>query len=194
MKRRSAIKTISLGMGYTLTAAGMATFISGCKQDGSVKAVSSEWTPAFMTSEQAGLIENILDAYLPTTASSPGYKAVSAIQMFDNTINKLWKKKDQGDFTSGLVQLATRFSDDHGSDVASFMKAHMGPQNSDAKGRVATEEENEMFDKLIGNLRSLGIGTYFSNETIASEYLAYDPVPGRYDGCIDLTPDQNSWS
>jgi len=213
MKRRSALKSISLGLGYTMTAAGMTMFVSSCKQDGSVTALASEWTPAFMNKTQAGVVENILDALLPTTASSPGFKAVNAIQMFDNTIKKLWKKEDQDDFNLGLAQLSARFKKDHGVEldrieathIDAFMKAHMGEvpkKEKDRRGDIVWGDRSSLkpeqmddfyFYKLVHNLRNLGIGTYFSNEIIATEHLGYDPIPGGYDGCTDYTADQNSW-
>lgn len=213
MKRRSAIKTLSLGIGYTLSAAGMATFVTSCKQDGSLKEVAAEWAPTFMTSPESTLVEAILDAMLPTTAGSPGYKAVSAIQMFDNTLSKLWKKEDQEEFKKGLAQLSTRAKlDSSTSDAFSpeqldmFMKEYMGElpkEEKDRRGGLVWGEKEDLkpeemddfhFFKFIHNLRQVGISTYFSNETIATEYLAYDPVPGVYEGCTELTEGQKNWS
>lgn len=214
MKRRSAIKTLSLGIGYTLSAAGMATFITSCKQDGSLKEVASEWAPSFMTSSESTMVEAILDAMLPTTASSPGYKAVSAIQMFDNTLSKLWKKEDQEEFKMGLAQVSSRAKLEDSSTSMEFsaekldvfMKEYMGElpeKEKDRRGGLVWGEKEDLkpeqmddfhFFKFIHNLRQLGISTYFSNETIATEYLAYDPVPGIYEGCTELSEGQKNWS
>jgi len=214
MKRRSALKTIGLGMGYTMTAASMATFMTSCKQDQNTTGDAATWAPSFMNKSQTRLVEKILDALLPTTEFSPGFQAVNAIQIFDNTLAKLWKKEDQEDFKAGLAQLANWFkvnhkvkidqaSDEH---ITEFMSAHMGKlKNKDKEkrdGLIWAEKENlkpeqmddHLFYKLIYNLRDLGIGTYFSNETIATEYLAYDPVPGGYNGCMPMSEGQVSWS
>ena len=203
MKRRSALKSISLGMGYTISAAGMATFITGCKQDGTISEVGA-WAPSFLTKEQCSLVENILDAMLPTTAASPGYKAVGAIQIADNTLNKLYKAKDQDLFKKGMGILMSRFKSE--SDLASFMEKYMGKKTDDEKKQVAEvlalDRENLPADKsddyhlykAIESLRSLGISSYFASETIAMEHLSYDPVPGQWNGCIPVSEVGNVWS
>jgi len=214
MKRRSAIKTLSLGIGYTMSTAGMASFMISCKQDGTLKEVAAEWAPSFMTNSEAAIIESILDAMLPTTAVSPGYRTVSAIQMFDNTIAKLWKNEDQHDFRAGLDQVLMRVNIDDSSSVteltenqvSTFMTDYMGElpkKEKDRRGGIVWGNKEDLkpeqmddyyFFKFIHNLRKLGISTYFSNETIATEHLAYDPVPGGWDGCMPMGEGQKNWS
>lgn len=214
MKRRSAVKTLSLGIGYTMTASGMAVFMNSCKQDGTLKEVAAEWKPSFLSPSETTLLESILDVMLPTTEASPGYREVSAIQMFDNTLSKLWKKEDQADFKLGLDQVLSRVQTDGAGSIEELTISYIEPFLEKYMGKVSDEEndrrwglikadkaelsagdmQDHYFHKFIHNIRNLGISTYFSNETIATEYLAYDPVPGGYNGCMQLEEGQRSWS
>lgn len=214
MKRRSAVKTLSLGLGYTMTASGMAVFMNSCKQEGTLKEIAAEWKPSFLSTSETTLIEDILDVMLPTTEASPGYKAVSAIQMVDNTLAKLWKKEDQLDFKNGLNQVLSRVETDGAASIEEltidyikpFVETYMGKVSDEENDRrwklikadkselESSELEDYYFHKFIHNIRNLGISTYFSNEIIATEHLAYDPVPGAWNGCMKLEEGQNSWS
>lgn len=214
MKRRNALKTLSLGAGYTMTGAGFAAFISGCKQDGSISDVGVDWSPSFMSMTETSLIENILDAFLPTTESSPGAKELKIVQVVDNVVNKLYKAEEQSAFKKGLGQLVSRFKSEFSveadnieqSHIDAFMEKYMGANESEEREKLNNltwkEQEdlkpNEMddhyFGKLLHTIRQQGISAYFSNETIATEHLSYDPIPGVYQGCIPLSEVGNSWS
>jgi len=206
MKRRSALKRVSLGLGYTMSGIGFTAFISGCKSEGTITE-AAKWAPSFMSGDEASLVESILDAMLPTTETSPGAKSVGAIQIVDNVVNKLFKTKDQDIFKSGLTQLTTRFSSEFGSDIKTlldkFMTERPEAEQKEIEALMAksTEEmsETELNDyhlnKVMQTLRSQGISAYFGSETIATEHLNYDPIPGQYNGCMPISETGNvSWS
>lgn len=183
-------------MGYTISAAGMATFISGCKQDGSVVETTA-WSPSFMSKDECSLVENILEAMLPASESSPGYKDVGAIQILDNTVAKLYSSEDNGRFKKGLGLLQQKFSEH--DNMTSFMDKYMGHRDDNEQTRIDAllSSDIEKLDEagqseygiysMVSALRDLGISSYFSSETIGTEYLNYDPVPGQWNGCADLS-------
>jgi hypothetical protein len=43
-------------------------------------------------------------------------------------------------------------------------------------------------------VRELSHGAYFSSQVGVTRALRYVPVPGRFDGCVPLTPGQPAWS
>ncbi len=208
MKRRRAIKTLSLGAGYTMTGAGFAAFISSCKQEGTITEVAGAWTPSFMSVKEATALEKVLDAFLPTTESSPGAKELNIIQVIDNVVNKLFKEKEQNDFKIGVSGLVSRLSkqEDNESGVNAFMETYMSGKDTKELKELQTLmgkkeealEENEKssyyFGHFLSTIRSQGISAYFSNETIATEHLSYDPIPGAFIGCHPLSEVGNSWS
>jgi hypothetical protein len=58
-------------------------------------------------------------------------------------------------------------------------------------GKEYTDDQGVPFFKLVKELTLLG---YFTSEPGATLALDYVPVPGRYDGCIDLKPGQKAWA
>ncbi len=204
MKRRTALKNLSLGIGYTMTYAGMAAFVTSCKADNTIKEVATSWKPSFLDEAQSSMLTDILDAFLPTTKSSPGFKDLNLIQVLDNVVNKLYKKEDQEIFSAGLAEVATKFG--ASKDLKTFMETHMTkkPKAEEArldklldlkKEEVAEADLKEYhFQKAMNSIRGIGISSYFSNETIATEHLNYDPIPGKYIGCMPVSEVGNSWA
>jgi len=214
MKRRSAIKTISLGAGYTMTGAGFMAFLSGCKSDGSMAKVASEWAPSFLSSSEAKLVDGILEELLPKTEKTPGARELNLVQVVDNVVNKLFKQPDQEDYKEGLSALAARFKNEQNIEldniekkhISVFMEKYFGTSNSQEqqkfnelrwkdKSEISADElEDFHFANVLHTLREQGIETYFSHEKIATEYLSYDPVPGVFNGCIPVSEVGSVWS
>jgi len=204
MKRRTALKNLSLGLGYTMTYAGMAAFVTSCNADNPVNEVASTWKPTFLKEEQSTMLTEILDAMLPTTKSSPGFKDLNLIQVLDNVANKLYKKEDQITFSAGLVDIAAKM--EASKDINGFMKTYMTkkPEGEEARidklidldrEEVAEGDINAYnFHKTIDSIRSIGISAYFTNEIIGTEYLSYDPIPGKYVGCMPVSEVGNVWA
>ena len=68
----------------------------------------------------------------------------------------------------------------------------IGDERKKAQGAgKAFEEPGVPFFRLMKELTLLG---YFTSEQGAQQALVYVPVPGRYDGCIDLKPGQKAWA
>jgi len=43
-------------------------------------------------------------------------------------------------------------------------------------------------------LKQLTIWGYFTSEVGATKALRYNPIPGRYDACIDYKPGDKAWA
>jgi hypothetical protein len=57
---------------------------------------------------------------------------------------------------------------------------------------VAAQAKEKTFFHLVKELTLLG---YFTSEPIGKNVLHYDPIPGRFDGCIPLAEVGNvSWT
>ena len=55
-----------------------------------------------------------------------------------------------------------------------------------ANGSEGTVSDEVAVFALLTNLKSLMIRAYRGSELVGEQVLAYDPVPGRQIGCIDL--------
>lgn len=67
------------------------------------------------------------------------------------------------------------------------------PKDPDPKKSESTKKEvpSVPFFKLMKELTLLG---YFTSEAGAKNALAYVAIPGRYDGCVKMTPGQKVWA
>ncbi len=190
MKRRSAIKNISLGMGVAISGVGLSSLISGCKTD-----QSTTWTPAFMDADQHSVMEIITDLLLPTT-ETPGASDLGLVKIMDNIIDKLYKQKEKDSFHKGMQLLRSRFD---AKNPDAFMKRYYGSRpdkeieqkdkflDLDVEDSIGNESDEYHFEHTLNAIKSMAINSYFKHPTIAMEHLDYDPIPGEYSGCIPLS-------
>ena len=64
-------------------------------------------------------------------------------------------------------------------EINNFEKSTKQGQKSELSDEIA-------IFALLTNLKSLMIRAYRGSELVGEQYLAYDPIPGRQGGCIDL--------
>ncbi|TLU99410.1 gluconate 2-dehydrogenase subunit 3 family protein [Dyadobacter luticola] len=198
MKRRDALGRVALLMGGTLSAPTLLAFLEGCK---STTETSSAITFPF-SPERKALVSEIAEIIIPKT-DTPGAKEAKVGEFIELMIKDCYTGKDQESFEKGLKELEKK----------DFMKADAAKQTAMLKESEAestkeltkeTEEKKKYteagkeytdapvpFFRLFKELTLLG---YFTSEQGATLALDYVPVPGRYDGCIDLKPDQKAWA
>jgi hypothetical protein len=198
MKRRDALSRVALLMGGTLSAPTMLAFLEGCK---SSTETSSGITFPF-TAEQKNLVSEIAEIIIPKT-DTPGAKDANVGEFIETMIKDCYPAKDQNRFAAGLKELEDKnflkaSPDEQTSILTSMEKAAIEEiakvKEEKKKYTEAGKEYSDAgvpFFRLFKELTLLG---YFTSEEGATKSLEYVPVPGRYDGCIDLTPGQKAWA
>jgi gluconate 2-dehydrogenase gamma chain len=89
---------------------------------------------------------------------------------------------DRQTLTSGLSRLDAASRAAHGTTFAALTVAQ---QNAVLRGiAVAEEGQPQGFFRLFRSATILG---YFTSEQVGRNVLHYDPIPGRYDGCVPLS-------
>ena len=104
----------------------------------------------------------------------------------DSMLADYYNAIQQRRFREGMQSLNQQAIRETGSD---FMK-----MSTDQRAEFFTEVDKVTIEQIrqgTGNyrpffrtLKELTWIGFFTSETIGEEYLAYDPVPGRYDGCL----------
>ena len=90
-------------------------------------------------------------------------------------------KAERKMLTDGLDNLDAAASTAHGG---AFITLTPDRQDGVLRGIARAEEgKNQGFFRLIRSATILG---YFTSEQVGRNVLHYDPVPGRYDGCIPI--------
>ncbi len=206
MKRRDAIKMISIGMGYTLSAGTLATMASSCKTDPSIT-----WTPSFFSPLEGRLIEDLLEIMLPAT-DTPGAKDVGLAPLIDLIVKDCYEAEDQENFRLGMESFLKQLGDENAQSKASNAKLTQLLENHITKvppelqtaideliaakepPTLAGDKDLYMRFSFIKNFRTLALSGYFSSEEVATKHLNYMPVPGPYLGCIPASDVGTTWA
>ena len=159
-------------------------------------AVSSEWlraadpaepaqvrpaTPvSHLTSVHAAIAGAVADRILPRT-DTPGANDVGVPAFIDRLYGEFMTAAERQMLTDGLTAVDAAARSAHG---AAFTTLTADRQDALLRTIARAEEgKPQGFFRLIRSATILG---YFTSEQVGRTVLHYDPVPGRYDGCIPI--------
>jgi hypothetical protein len=198
MKRRDALGRVALIMGGALSAPTMLAFLEGCK---SASDTSSAITFPF-PAKRKSLVSEIAEIIIPKT-DTPGAKEAKVGEFIEMMLKDCYAAKDQESFNKGLSELEKKdflkatpaeqtkiLTEMEATSKAELTKAGEEKKKYTEAGKEYTDAGVPFF-RLMKELTLLG---YFTSEQGATLALDYVPVPGRYDGCIDLKPGQRTYA
>jgi gluconate 2-dehydrogenase gamma chain len=175
MTRREAIRRTALMLGVAVTP----SLLTGVMR--AQAATPKRNAPAYLTAKQFETAGAIAERILPKT-DTPGARDVGVPAFIDLMYGKYMTPSEKRVFASGLDEVE---SGSTSANKRSFSSS--SPAQQDALlttiAKVAQDRENTFFH-LMREMTLLG---YFTSEPIGKNVLHYDPIPGRYDGCIPLS-------
>jgi hypothetical protein len=209
MERREAVKYISILLGGTLV--GADSFLTGCK--------SSTGKPGEWSQDDVAYLDEIAETILPQT-NTPGAKAAKVGQFMTVMVNDCYEEGDQKSFRDGMDKLNEASKKKYNN---SFMKISPEQRKellialdkeakdyqvkvSDFNGKEDKKEREELakgnmkyqkqkmsphYFSLMKQLTLLG---YFTSEPGATKALRYNPVPGKFEGCIPYKKGDKAWA
>jgi gluconate 2-dehydrogenase gamma chain len=83
--------------------------------------------------------------------------------------------------TNGLAEVEAAARSAHNASFASLTA-----ERQDAMLRGIARAEEGRPQSFFGLIRSATVLGYFTSEQVGRNVLLYDPVPGRYDGCVPI--------
>ena len=206
MKRREAIKNLSLGIGYVVSAPTVLGILESCSKP------ESGWNAVFFGEELTPLMNHLVDIILPGS-DSPGGLDLNLPQFVDKMCEDILTKTDKewvlrgGSFFAGLV---ANHSDGaaieaNRKEVLEVFKSYFDLPSEERKAVLdrqrkgesgMNDEEKDSFAlyKFLFALREFSLLGYFSSERIGKDFLVFDPVPGGYKPCIPLSEVGNAWT
>lgn len=131
-------------------------------------------TPATLI-DHIDLVSAISDRIIPATDTG-GALAAKVPEYIAAVYEQHFTEEQQADFTAGLSVISDRLSDAGTPDDIDTVLAALDAED----------------DPTWRSLRELTIFGYYTSET-ATEELAYEEIPGRYDGCIPLSDVGSAW-
>ena len=173
MTRRAALKRAALFLGVALTPSLIANVLQAAATPGA-KAV-------FLSPAQLDLVTAIAERILPRT-DTPGASDVGVPAFVDLMLGKYSTESERQVFTAGLDEVNAASLASH---AQSFVKISAAQQDAILmKIAVASQKKEKTFFHQIKELTVVG---YFTSEIVGRTVLHYDPVPGRFQGCVPIS-------
>jgi len=213
LNRRDAIQRVAFLMGGALSAPTMIAMLDSCQSK-----TASEASGSFaLTSDFKNLVAEIAEIIIPKT-STPGAKEAGVGPFVEMMLKDCYSAAQQAHFLKGLEDLedaskevngGKRFLESTLEQQIALLKKFEVLANEEAKKNEAskkivdnetglakdtkgkTEEPPVPFFKIMKELTLLG---YFTSEIGCKQALAYVEIPGRYEGCVKMTPGQKAWA
>ena len=208
MERREAVKYISILLGGTFIGAN--AFLTGCKSE---TGEATEFSP-----EQIAYLDEIADTIIPTT-STPGAKAAKVGSFMTVMVNDCYEAGDQKVFREGLKKLNQASEKKYDKEFMSItpeqrkelliaidkeaktyqekVNAFNDKENAkevEARNSGKQYERQKMSPHYFTMMKQLTLLGYFTSEIGCKQALRYNPVPGKYEGCVPYKKGDKAWA
>ena len=174
MNRREVIRLVSLATGAAISAPLMGSLLTGCKTE---KETDLDYVLQFFNKNEFDHVRVIVDIILPKT-DSPSATDVGVHKIIDTMVGLVYRPDEKENYSKGissLMQYIDGFLELNSSKQVELLKQVSSPENINNSAKAAFLE-----------LKQQTIAYYLSTEEIATTYLNYLPVPGKYEPCITL--------
>jgi len=183
MERREALRITAVLLGTTLV--GSELFLSGCT-------APPKKNTYLIGDTDLPLLDEIGESILPSTLESPGAKAAGVGTFIQKMVNDCYDLAEARILIEGLAVLEEKSR-------AGFKKGFIELSQEERLELLAPLDrearEHRLSDRphFLGMLKELTLWGYFTSEVGATMALRYNPVPGRYEGCIPYKG-ENAWA
>jgi len=205
MNRREALKKIGLSFGFLVGAPTAVSILQGCSTG-----TSTAQGLQFFTEEEADIITKVVDIILPGTPDSPSASEVNVPEFIDQYLDEVVSLEEQDRIKEYLGNFINNLKEDTGkNETSQITEEEIEPILAGSLRKTPEEEQEihqkidnyiqakqnnedtELFDEvasyaLLTNIRSTAIWSYKNSQRVGEEILAYEPIPGRQAGCVDL--------
>ena len=181
MDRRSAIKNITLSFGTITLSTGTISMIQSCQTN------STDWSPKFFSLAQINFLDRVLEIIIPET-DSPGAKSLKLARFVDAYLYKNFRTTEQEfvlsaiqDFMNMILESKniSSVSDIDDPIIEKYFSLHID------NGNIIAQDGNN-YSQICGLFREMAVRSYKLTEYVLTNKLGYVPIPGYYDGNVDI--------
>lgn len=183
MNRRDALRRTAAITGMAIGSSVTVGLLESCQPSG-----KPTWPPIFLKQDEIKLISAIADILLPKT-ETVGALDLHVTEFIDLMLRDCFSDEEQKLFRESLNAFTSRVDKEYSN---LFEECTTDEKTSiiDAE-EVRSQEQfsrtsNKSFYQTVKELTLLG---FFTSESVMKNMLNYDPIPGRYDGCIPFSND-----
>ncbi|WP_235295629.1 gluconate 2-dehydrogenase subunit 3 family protein [Portibacter marinus] len=176
MKRRQVLKYTAL---FTGAAVGAPLLLSLESCASEVKNVNT-YKPQFFSEDDFAIVKKVVDTILPAT-DSPSASEVGVHVMIDDMVANVYPEPEKQIY----------------ADQSKVLMNHLNSLETIDKSQLLLIEQGD--DEVLRNgfqaLKQQSVAYYLNTEKVGKEFLNYLPVPGEYEGCIELSEvDGKAWA
>ena len=181
MNRRKAIKRISVSFGSIAFSTGLISMVQSCQSDN----MSNNFN--FFNENQLSFLDRVLEIIIPETQTT-GAISLNLSSFVDSYISKNIRNEDQkyldalmNEFMNMILKSENLNSMDQVDDKAieKYFSDHL-----DNGSMIAVDGKN--YSQICGLYREMAVNSYKASEYVMTNKLGYVPIPGYYDGNVDV--------
>ncbi len=205
MDRRTALKNISLALGYAVATPTLLSVLQSCKSN------VANWIPMFFTPTQGYMVTQLADIILPKTDIA-GALDVNVPEFMDKMLNDIAPEEEKDNIKEGADAFADAFQNTYKKDAlkgskkeyTKLLEKYFNISDEEKKAvfetqyteASITEEElnTYLIYKFLLATRKYTLLGYYTSELVGETILSYDPVPGVWKSCIPSEEVGNAWS
>jgi hypothetical protein len=181
MDRRAAIKNIGVSFGSITLSSGVLSIIQSCQTN------DLNWTPKFFTAKRIGFMDRMLEIIIPET-DTPGAISLNLSKFIDAHVHKNISSKNQSELNQEIDEFMNfilknenknTLNDIDNIKLEKYLSNHLDSDDF-------TESNGKNYSKICSLLREMGVSAYKLTEYVMTNKLGYVPIPGYYDGNVDV--------
>ena len=190
INRREAMRRVSAMLGGVSFIGGTA-LLEGC-----ASYQAGDYTGNLFSAQDIALLDEIADTILPAT-DTPGARAAGVGPFIAVMVTDTYYPDDQAIFLDGLETIEATSRQRFGAGIMDITPAQ----------RLALVEalDREQFEHMNNNapgapahyfrmMKQLTLLGYFTSEIGYTQAMRYQEVPGRFEPCTELSPDDTIWA
>ena len=179
MDRRNALKNIGKGLGTITITPSILNLFQSCQNSTTLNSV-------FFNKEQFLVVSKLMEIIIPET-ETPGAISLKLPEFIDAYI---YNVIDEDNISSNkiLKDGLNKFIDLVKSETTKQETNEISIKEWEDRLRkvLVSESKKDKTTIAIQDLRKLTVGAYKINEFVGENLMAYNPVPGKQIGCVDL--------
>lgn len=191
MDRREALQRVAIILGGTVLGAN--AFLAGCKP-------GEEKTGETFTDQDIAFLDEVAETIIPTT-NTPGAKAAKVGAFMTVMVNDCYVAEDQKAFKNGMNEIRKASNRKYNK---SFMEitpqqrlellTELDKEQKDAAQKQKDNPKDDYQKHYFRMMKELTLLGYFTSEIGQTKALRYNPVPGRYEGCVPYKKGDRAWA
>ena len=190
MKRREALKNVSLFISGTLAIPTGSILLNSCSNP------SKElgWNPKYLNNEEAFFLSELANTIIPNT-EFPGALAVGVPLEIEAYVFNVLEEKNISKFRDGLKKLNDFLKNNSSKSSKPFFESNL-LEKTEMLNSIQKNENSEI-RIIYMSLKSSVITSYFNSEIGATKVLKYNGpsvVLGSYRGCVPFDEIGKTWA